>query len=84
MLPELEPWPGKGEVLWRSLAATSGDLLVFIDSDLIDFDHGFVPALHGPLLLRPRRRGQRVQLVTGGGALRRRIRRGGRIAARRA
>ena len=41
VLPELEPWPGKGEVLWRSLAATSGDLLVFIDSDLIDFDSAF-------------------------------------------
>jgi glucosyl-3-phosphoglycerate synthase len=50
VLPELEPWPGKGEVLWRSLAATSGDLLVFIDSDLVDFDSGFVPALAGPLL----------------------------------
>ncbi|HEU0086823.1 MAG TPA: glucosyl-3-phosphoglycerate synthase [Pseudonocardiaceae bacterium] len=62
VLPELEPWPGKGEVLWRSLAATSGDLLVFIDSDLVDFDSGFVPALLGPLLLS-RRRG--VQLVKG-------------------
>lgn len=53
VLPELVPWPGKGEVLWRSLAATSGDVLVFIDSDLIDFDAGFVPALLGPVLRRP-------------------------------
>ncbi|MGH3717689.1 MAG: glucosyl-3-phosphoglycerate synthase [Pseudonocardiaceae bacterium] len=65
VLPELEPWPGKGEVLWRSLAATSGDLLVFIDSDLVDFDSGFVPALLGPLLLRRRRAWQRVALVKG-------------------
>jgi glucosyl-3-phosphoglycerate synthase len=65
VLPELAPWPGKGEVLWRSLAATSGDLLVFIDSDLVDFDAGFVPALLGPLLLRPRRTRQRVALVKG-------------------
>jgi glucosyl-3-phosphoglycerate synthase len=65
VLPELEPWPGKGEVLWRSLAATSGDLLVFIDSDLVDFDSGFVPALLGPLLLRHRRTRQRVALVKG-------------------
>ncbi len=64
VLPELEPWPGKGEVLWRSLAATSGDLLVFIDSDLIDFDSGFVAALLGPLLL-PHRPGHRVELVKG-------------------
>jgi glucosyl-3-phosphoglycerate synthase len=65
VVPELEPWPGKGEVLWRSLAATSGDLLVFIDSDLVDFDPGFVPALLGPLLLSHRRMGRRVQLVKG-------------------
>jgi glucosyl-3-phosphoglycerate synthase len=64
VLPELEPWPGKGEVLWRSLAATSGDVLVFIDSDLIDFDSGFVAALLGPLLL-PHRPGRRVELVKG-------------------
>ncbi|MGH4025237.1 MAG: glucosyl-3-phosphoglycerate synthase, partial [Pseudonocardiaceae bacterium] len=65
VLPELEPWPGKGEVLWRSLAATSGDLLVFIDSDLVDFDSGFVPALLGPLLLQHLAMGPRVQLVKG-------------------
>lgn len=65
VLPELAPWPGKGEVLWRSLAATSGDVLVFIDSDLVDFDPGFVPALLGPLLLTHRRSGHPVQLVKG-------------------
>ncbi|SDN09277.1 glucosyl-3-phosphoglycerate synthase [Allokutzneria albata] len=53
VLPELPPVPGKGEVLWRSLAATSGDLVVFLDSDLVDFDPGFVVALLGPLLTRP-------------------------------
>jgi glucosyl-3-phosphoglycerate synthase len=42
-LPEIEPQPGKGEVLWRSLAATTGDLVVFVDSDLIDPDPMFVP-----------------------------------------
>ena len=49
-LPEVEPQPGKGEVLWRSLAATTGDLIVFVDSDLIDPDPMFVPKLLGPLL----------------------------------
>ncbi|WP_102144856.1 glucosyl-3-phosphoglycerate synthase [Mycobacterium hubeiense] len=50
-LPELPPQPGKGEVLWRSLAATTGDIVVFVDSDLIDPDPMFVPHLVGPLLL---------------------------------
>lgn len=60
VLPELEPVPGKGEVLWRSLAATTGDLLVFLDSDLIDPDPDFVPRLLGPMLLN-----QDVHLVKG-------------------
>ena len=53
VLPDLPPREGKGEVLWRSLAATTGDLIVFLDSDLVDFDAGFVPALLGPLLIEP-------------------------------
>ena len=51
-LPEVPPNPGKGEVLWRSLAATTGDMVVFVDSDLIDPDPMFVPRLVGPLLTR--------------------------------
>jgi glucosyl-3-phosphoglycerate synthase len=50
-LPEIAPRPGKGEVLWRSLAATTGDIVVFVDSDLIDPDPMFVPRLVGPLLV---------------------------------
>ena len=44
-LPEVPPQPGKGEVLWRSLAVTTGDIVVFVDSDLIDPDPMFVPKL---------------------------------------
>jgi glucosyl-3-phosphoglycerate synthase len=58
VLPRFAPLPGKGEVLWRSLAATSGDLLVFVDSDLRDFTANFVTGLLGPLLSDPA-----VQLV---------------------
>ncbi|CAM3888151.1 glucosyl-3-phosphoglycerate synthase [Smaragdicoccus niigatensis] len=49
-VPDLPPVPGKGEVLWRSLAATTGDLIAFVDSDLINPDPAFVPNLVGPLL----------------------------------
>lgn len=57
-VPGIEPVAGKGEVLWRSIAATSGDVIVFVDSDLIDPDPMFVPKLVGPLL-----RDAGVQLV---------------------
>jgi glucosyl-3-phosphoglycerate synthase len=53
VLPDLPPRAGKGEVMWRSLAATRGDLLVFIDSDLRDFTSAFVTGLLGPLLTDP-------------------------------
>lgn len=49
-LPDVPPRPGKGEVLWRSLAATSSDIVVFVDSDLIDPHPMFVPWLVGPML----------------------------------
>ncbi len=49
-LPDVPTRPGKGEALWRSLAATSGDIVVFVDSDLIDPHPMFVPWLVAPLL----------------------------------
>ena len=49
-LPEVATRPGKGEALWRSLAATCGDIVVFVDSDLINPHPMFVPWLVGPLL----------------------------------
>ncbi|OBG47495.1 glucosyl-3-phosphoglycerate synthase [Mycobacterium alsense] len=56
-LPEVPTRPGKGEALWRSLAATSGDIVVFVDSDLIDPHPMFVPWLVAPLLTGPPSRG---------------------------
>ncbi|WP_433256582.1 glucosyl-3-phosphoglycerate synthase [Streptosporangium sp. CA-135522] len=53
ILPDLKPMDGKGEALWKSLAVTSGDLLVFIDADLREFRTSFVTGLLGPLLADP-------------------------------
>ena len=53
VLPDVAPRRGKGEVLWRSLAATSGDVICFVDSDLRDFSPSFVTGLIGPLLTDP-------------------------------
>ena len=46
------PGTGKGEALWKSLAAASGDLVAWCDADIVDFDPGFVVGLLGPLLLQ--------------------------------
>jgi len=50
ILPESGSARGKGEALWKSLAATRGDLVVWLDSDLVDFSPAYVPGLLGPLL----------------------------------
>ncbi|QDQ97234.1 glucosyl-3-phosphoglycerate synthase [Tomitella fengzijianii] len=49
-IPRVPPVPGKGEALWRGVAATRGDVVVFIDSDLIEPDPRYVPNLVGPIL----------------------------------
>ena len=50
LLPELGPVLGKGDALYRSLAATRGDLVLFIDADTRDFHPRFVTGLAGPLI----------------------------------
>lgn len=53
ILPRLPAVPGKGEVLWRSLLVTSGDIVCFVDADLKDFSAQFVSGIVGPLLTEP-------------------------------
>ncbi|GAA2694303.1 glucosyl-3-phosphoglycerate synthase [Nonomuraea recticatena] len=60
VLPELPPLSGKGEALWKGLAASHGDVVVYIDSDLRNFGAHFVSGLLGPLLTDPR-----IQFVKG-------------------
>ena len=58
--PDLGSHRGKGEAMWKSQFVTRGDVTVFMDADLVDWDTHFVPGLLGPLLTEPS-----VQLVKG-------------------
>ncbi|MFF3609382.1 glucosyl-3-phosphoglycerate synthase [Streptomyces sp. NPDC002463] len=53
ILPRIPALPGKGEVLWRSLMVTGGDVVCFVDADLRDFSADFVTGIVGPLLTDP-------------------------------
>ncbi|MEW9511368.1 MULTISPECIES: glucosyl-3-phosphoglycerate synthase [Streptomyces] len=53
ILPRIPAVPGKGEVLWRSLLVTSGEIVCFVDADLKDFSADFVSGTVGPLLTDP-------------------------------
>ncbi|KIF02396.1 glucosyl-3-phosphoglycerate synthase [Streptomyces sp. RSD-27] len=53
ILPRIPAVRGKGEVLWRSLLATTGEVVCFVDADLRDFSSAFVSGIVGPLLTDP-------------------------------
>ena len=50
ILPEVGFGQGKGEAMWKAVYEATGDLLVFCDADVRDFDPTFVVGLVGPLL----------------------------------
>ena len=54
LLPHYGPCLGKGDALWRSLSATGGEIVVFLDTDVTNPDVSFVAGLLGPLLSEPR------------------------------
>jgi glycosyltransferase involved in cell wall biosynthesis len=60
LLPELPPREGKGEALWKSLMVTGGDILLWVDTDIVNIHPRFVYGILGPLLQNPR-----LQLVKG-------------------
>ncbi len=60
LLPELGAREGKGEALWKSLLVTKGDIIAWIDTDIINIHPRFVYGVIGPLLLNPN-----FQLVKG-------------------
>jgi glucosyl-3-phosphoglycerate synthase len=53
LVPELPAVRGKGEALWRSLAAVNGDIVVWVDSDIRNFSTRFVTRLVAPILTDP-------------------------------
>lgn len=78
ILPQYGARSGKGEALWKSLYVTRGDLVVWIDSDIVNIHPRFVYGVVGPMLVnrqiqfvkgfyqRPLRTGRRVQSSGGG------------------
>lgn len=78
LLPELGARTGKGEALWKSLLVTRGDIIAWIDTDIVNFHPRFVYGIIGPLLVnadiqftkgfyrRPLRVGGKTQAGGGG------------------
>jgi glycosyltransferase involved in cell wall biosynthesis len=60
ILPELGARPGKGEALWKSLLVTKGDIVAWIDTDIVNIHPRFVYGILGPLLLN-----RNIQFVKG-------------------
>ena len=54
LLPQHGAREGKGEALWKSLYVTKGDIVIWIDSDIVNIHPRFVYGVLGPLLQDPR------------------------------
>jgi len=78
VLPQYGARPGKGVALWKSLYVTKGDIIVWVDTDIVNIHPRFVYGLLGPLLFnpsikfikgfyrRPLRVGEKIQAGGGG------------------
>ncbi|MBI5962067.1 MAG: glucosyl-3-phosphoglycerate synthase [Chloroflexi bacterium] len=53
ILPNYGSRKGKGEALWKSLYCTRGDIIIWVDTDIVNIHPRFIYGLIGPLLLRP-------------------------------
>lgn len=54
ILPQYGQRTGKGEALWKSLFVTQGDIILWIDTDIVNIHPRFIYGLVGPLLIDPR------------------------------
>ncbi|MCK6630651.1 MAG: glucosyl-3-phosphoglycerate synthase [Anaerolineae bacterium] len=52
ILPEYGAYRGKGEALWKSLHVLQGDLIAWVDTDIVNIHPRFVYGILGPLLRR--------------------------------
>lgn len=50
LLPEFGQALGKGDAMWRALAAVRGELVVYLDSDTRGFSAHFATGMLGPLI----------------------------------
>lgn len=78
ILPQYGSRRGKGEALWKSLYVTSGDIVLWIDTDIVNIHPRFLYGLIGPMLAnpavkfvkgfyrRPLRDGDKIQVGGGG------------------
>ena len=53
LLPEFGPVLGKGDAMWRALAATTGDVVAFVDGDSESFGQHFACGILGPIVCEP-------------------------------
>jgi glucosyl-3-phosphoglycerate synthase len=54
VLPRYGSYRGKGEALWKSLHATTGDIVAWSDTDIREWHPRFLYGTIGPLLTEPR------------------------------
>ncbi|MCD6412707.1 MAG: glucosyl-3-phosphoglycerate synthase [Elusimicrobia bacterium] len=54
LLPQLGNCLGKGNAIYKSIFVTTGEIIVFVDADIEDFDERFIVGLLGPLIRNPR------------------------------
>ncbi len=78
LMPAYGPVAGKGDAMWRSLSVLDGELICFLDADVLEFPSHYPVGLIGPLIefdeidfvkafyRRPFRQGE-LQLNDGGG-----------------
>jgi glucosyl-3-phosphoglycerate synthase len=53
LMPELGPVRGKGDAMWRVLAALSGEIVCYLDADTVGFSAHYATGLLGPLVCEP-------------------------------